>query len=58
MCTVHPEETAGGTVSCTLFPGIPRKEEILLIVERVKKKEKERETETERHTKREEGGGE
>ena len=56
---MHPEETAGGTVSWTLFQGIPHKEEILLIVERVKKKQNERETETERGTKRERerGGG-
>ena len=48
MCTVHREETASGTV--------PHKVEILLIVERVKKKQKERETEAERDTKRERGG--
>ena len=41
-------------MSWTLFRGIPHKVEILLIVERVKKKQKERETE--RDTKRERGG--
>ena len=43
-------------MSWTLFRGIPHKEEILLIVERVKNKQKERETETDRDTKRERGG--
>ena len=47
---------ANGILSWTLFRGIPHKEEILLIVERVKKKQKERETETDRDTKRERGG--